>query len=42
MGAGKRLRDERLDGAIYFTLKEAQVFIEDLRRHDAPSARTAA
>ena len=28
-----RLRDELLDGEIFYTLKEAQVLIEDWRRH---------
>ena len=29
-----RLRDELLDGEIFYTLKEAQVLIESWRRHD--------
>ena len=28
-----RLRDELLDGEIFYTLKEAQVLVEDWRRH---------
>ena len=28
-----RLRDELLDGEIFYSLKEAQIIIEDWRRH---------
>ena len=37
-----RLRDELLNGEIFYTLKEAQVLIESWQRHYTPSARTVA
>jgi putative transposase len=34
-----RLRDELLDGEIFYTLREAQIVIESWRRHYNPSGR---
>src|SRR5512138_545806 len=33
-----RLRDELLDGEIFYTLREAQIIIESWRRHSMPFA----
>ena len=33
-GHGGRLRDELLEGEIFYTLQEAKVVIESWRRHD--------
>jgi len=36
-----RLRDELLDGEIFYSLREAEVVIEKWRRTTTPSGRTA-
>ena len=35
-----RLRDELLEGEIFYTLREAEVVIESWRRHYIPCAHT--
>ena len=32
-GLGRRLRDELLNGEIFYTLREAKIIIESWRRH---------
>jgi putative transposase len=34
-----RLRDEQLDGEIFYTLREAQIVIESWRRHYNPASQ---